>query len=151
MPQGCLDDYFWILASLSNQTKSRGGKDLQVSHDEANNRWPGGRPVVLTNDQIKDHMLNLLEPNIFNRWYSNTIVNYNFAGFVNDQCIEPEIGFSPADYFSREIQGNQTEDTTSALTWHFPIEDLGATEWFCIRLPLYPKGKFQTTEKAEAC
>ncbi len=139
VPQGSLDDLFWILASVSNQTTSRGGKDLHVSHDEVN-RWPGGRPVVVTNDQIRDHMINLLEPKLFNRWYSNVMVNINFTGFVNDACIDPEIGFSPADFFSREIQGNPTKDAGSGSAWHFPVEDWETTDWFCIRLP-NSKGK----------
>ena len=133
VPQGCLDDYFWILATVSDQGRPRKGKSLSVSQEKGGQRWPGGRPVVLTNDQIRDHQLHLLEPRVFNRWYSNTMVNYNFTGFVDDECIDPEIGFSPADFFSREIQMNKSGGSSSV--WHFPVHDWGPTEWFCIRIP----------------
>lgn len=132
MPQGCLDDYFWILASISKQTVSRGGKSLRVPQDDKGKRWPGGRPVVLTNDQIRDHKPHLIDTKLFNRWYSNTIVNYNFTGFVDDECIDPDIGFNPADFFSREIQKNTSG---AASVWHFPVHDWEATDWFCLRLP----------------
>lgn len=128
---GTIDDYFWIGASLSDQSASRKNVDLHVSHEEGG-RWPGSRPVVLTNDQIRDHKVGLMEPKLFNRWYSNTIVNYNFTGFVDDECIDPEIGFSPADFFSREIQMNKSGGGNA---WHFPVHDWESTDWFCVRIP----------------
>jgi hypothetical protein len=131
VPAGCLDDYFWILASVSEQTVARNGRILDVEAGDSA-RWPGTRPVLLSNDQMRDHKLELLEPMLFRRWYSNFIVNYNFSGFVGDTCTSPEIGFSPADFFSREIQGNA--DRTGEMVWHFPIAD-SRDQWFCVRLP----------------
>jgi hypothetical protein len=132
VPAGCLDDYFWILASVSEQSVSRNGRELGVEAGDRL-RWPGTRPVILSNDQLRDHKLELLEPMLFRRWYSNFIVNYNFSGFVGDACTSPEIGFSPADFFSREIQGNR--DATGTMVWHFPIADT-RDEWFCVRIPI---------------
>lgn len=83
---------------------------------------------------MRDHQIEMLEPMLFRRWFSNYIVNYNFAPFVNGRSAHhSEIGFSPADFFSREIQGNKDED--GSMIWHFPIagEDC---EWFCIRIPV---------------
>ena len=96
-------------------------------------RWPGTRPVLITNDQMRDHQVEMLDPIIFRRWYSNYVVNYHFAPFVNGSSTHPEIGFSPADFFSREIQGNRLAD--GSMVWHFPIvgED---KEWFCVRIPV---------------
>jgi hypothetical protein len=150
VPAGHHDDYFWILASTTKQTASTGGQDLYVSpsttttlEDQSDNnttqhsRWPGTRPVVLTNDNMRDHKLGLLEPMLFRRWYSNYIVNYNFAAFVGSECTHPDIGFHPADFFSREIQGNRRidddndDDGSSSMVWHFPIADK-VDEWFCI-------------------
>lgn len=129
VPPGFLDDYYWILASVSKQTTSRNGRDLTVPPDDPSLRWPGTRPVLMTNDQMRDHKLGMLEPMIFRRWYSNYIVNYNFPAFVGSECSHPEIGFSPADFFSREIQRNQTSDGDNA--WHFPISDMQDV-WFCL-------------------
>lgn len=132
VPRGFLDDYYWILASLSKQTVSRKGRDLFVEPLNAEGRWPGGRPVLVSNDQMRDHKVGMLEPRLFRRWYSNFIVNYSFAGFINDHCISDGIQFSPADFYSREIQGNKLN---GAVAWHFPILDT-EDEWFCLRLPL---------------
>lgn len=132
VPQGCLDDYFWLLASVSDQSNCQ-SKDSQSGDTR---KWPGARPVVMTNDQIRDHMeFQFLGPRLFNRWYSSTIMNYNFTGFVGDECIDPEIAFTPADMYSREIQGNtaRVNAKIDGATWHLPVQDWD--DWFCIRLP----------------
>jgi hypothetical protein len=77
----------------------------------------------------------MLEPKLFNRWLSSTIVNYSFTGFVDDVCVDPEIVFNPADSFSREIQGNASANEDSSMCWHIPVQDWPATDWFCVRLP----------------
>ncbi|GKY97322.1 hypothetical protein MPSEU_000690600 [Mayamaea pseudoterrestris] len=132
VPRGFLDDFYWILASLSKQSKARNGSDLFVQPDNADGRWPGGRPVLISNDQMRDHKIGMLEPRLFRRWYSNFIVNYNFAGFVNDACTSEEIDFTPADFYSREIQANAA---AGATVWHMPISET-EDEWLCIRIPL---------------
>lgn len=143
VPARCLDDYYWMLASVSNQTVSGKGKDLTVSppsqssgcneDDEQKQQWPGVRPMLLSNDQMRDHKMELLAPRLFRRWTSSHIVNYNFTAFVDDECVDTEIGFSTPDFFSREIQGNPTKRGTMA--WHFPVSDWDANERFCIQLP----------------
>jgi hypothetical protein len=132
VPQGFLDDFYWILASIADQTKSRKGKSLYVAPDNPAGRWPGARPILLSNDQMRDHKIGMMEPMLFRRWHSNFIVNYNFAAFVDGECPHPEIGFRAADAFSREIQGNPMPDGSVAL--HFPIQETD-DEWFCIRIP----------------
>eukprot|EP00977_Amphora_coffeiformis_P024453 scaffold15910_cov193-Amphora_coffeaeformis.AAC.7 len=129
VPSGFLDDYYWILASVSKQTNSRAGRDLTVPPDDPSGRWPGTRPVLITNDQMRDHKLAMLEPMLFRRWYSNYIVNYNFPAFVGSECSRPEIGFSPADFFSREIQCNKMSNGNTV--WHFPVSDMQDV-WFCL-------------------
>jgi hypothetical protein len=128
-PQGCLDDYFWILASVSEQSS-------ESSSLKASRRWSGAIPVVLTNDKSEDHKeLQMLGPKLFNRWLSSTIVNYSFTGFVDDVCVDPEIIFHPVDAFSREVQGNASANEESSMCWHMPVQDWPATDWFCVRLP----------------
>lgn len=131
---GYLDDYYWILASVSNQTNSRNGQDLNVAKGDDSGRWPGARPILVSNDQMRDHKIEMLEPLLFRRWYSNFIVNYNFTGFVGGDCPNAEIGFSAADFFSREIQGNK--DPHGATVWHIPLADTD-DEWLCLRIPTH--------------
>lgn len=133
VPKLCLDDYYWMLASVSEQTKSRKGVDLTVAPGNEEGRWAGTRPMLVTNDQMRDHKLELIEPRLFRRWYSCHIVNYNFTAFVDDECVDHEIGFSTADFFSREIQDNPTSGGGTA--WHFPVSDWELNERFCIRIP----------------
>ena len=132
VPAGFLDDYYWILASVADQTTSRKGRSLSVASDNPEGRWPGERPVLVTNDQMRDHRLAIAEPILFRRWHSNYIVNYDFPAFVNAECSYPEISFGAADAFSREIQSNKGSD--GATVWHFPLSGT-ENEWFCIRLP----------------
>jgi hypothetical protein len=132
VPGGCLDDYYWMLASVSNQTRSRNEVDLHVPTDNTEGRWPGTRPMLITNDQMRDHKLGLMEPRLFRRWTSCYIVNYSFTAFVKAESIDREIGFSTADFFSREIQRNETN---TGAVWHFPVSDWDLDDRFCIRIP----------------
>jgi hypothetical protein len=67
---GHLDDFYWMMASISDQTASRKGADLTVPPQDESGRWPGMRPMLVTNDQMRDHRLELMEPRLFRRWYS---------------------------------------------------------------------------------
>jgi len=148
VPAGCLDDYYWMIASVADQTASRrrlvgeeGEEDhtaaaatllsLDVAPGNEGGRWPGARPSLISNDQMRDHRLELLEPRLFRRWASTHIVNYHFpntASIGHDGAEEDEedttastgitedgggqddgdvIVFSQADFFSHEIQGNR--------------------------------------------
>ena len=140
-----LDDFYWIVSTVSSQSVSRQGKDISVPSGNSQGRWPGTRPVIITNDQMRDHQLDLLDPFLFRRWFSNYIVNYNFAAFVGGVCTHPYIGFTPADFFSKEIQGSKNGD--GSTTWHFPISNT-ENEWFCSRIPT--KNHFTIKLKPEA-
>jgi hypothetical protein len=120
------------VSSVSSQTVSRQGRDISVPHGNSKGRWPGTRPVLITNDQMRDHQLDLLDPFLFRRWFSNYVVNYSFAAFMGRVCTHPDIGFTPADFFSREIQSSK--DQYGSTTWHFPISHT-ENEWFCCRIP----------------
>jgi len=137
VPQRCLDDYYWMLASVSNQTMSRNRADLSVAPN-SEGRWPGLRPIVISNDRMRDHKLELLEPRLFRRWYSSHMIRYEFSPF-KDAELTREIMFSAADFFSREIQGNPAPDATSessgGMAWHFPVKEWKWNERFCLRVP----------------
>lgn len=131
-----------MLASISDQTTSRNGQDLSVPNNDPNGRFPGTRPMLITNDQMRDHRFELLEPRLFRRWYGCHIVNYNFTAFVlGESTPNNEIGFSQADFFSREIQGNpcpvsDAENQWGGQAWHFPVNDWELDERFVIRIPV---------------
>lgn len=98
-----------MLASVSRKSSSQRGLDLDVPVDDKDGRWPGARPMLISNDQMRDHKLGLLEPKLLRRWFGCYIVNYNFTAFVGKESVDREIGFSTADIFSREIQEKTTQ------------------------------------------
>lgn len=134
VPPRCLDDYYWMLASVSNQTVARNKCDMQVPADNAEGRFPGLRPMLVTNDQMRDHKLELLEPREFRRWCSCHIVNYDIAPFEkNEWDDERAVHFSPADIFSREVQGNAHTNGRD-MVWHFPVTGWDEPSRLCLWL-----------------
>jgi len=129
----CLDDYYWMLASVSDQTAARKGMEIDVPPNNPEGRWPGLRPIIVSNDQMRDHKLELLQPRLFRRWVSSFIIKYDFTSVVDEKWDEREVIFSPAEHFSREIQENSCPD--GQMTWHFPVSEWGKDERFCIKLP----------------
>jgi len=124
VPVACLDDYYWMLASVANQTSESFAKPHVIETGNHQGRFPGLRPMLITNDQMRDHRLSLLEPREFRRWISCHIVNYNISGYKQDEWLEDrKITLFPADFFSREIQGN-AHPNRNGTVWHFPV-----TEW----------------------
>ena len=128
----CLDDYYWMISSVSSQTRSNENKELETVSPNDDKKWPGARPILITNDQMRDHKLELLEPRLFRRWCSSHIVNYSFPPYAKDEAEEREIDFKPADFFSYEIQGNQSNDN---IVWHIPISEWGEKDRFCVKVP----------------
>jgi hypothetical protein len=131
VPARCLDDYYWMLASVSNQTDARQLSDLGVSANDEGGRFPGLRPMLITNDQMRDHKLELLEPREFRRWRSCHIVNYDIAAYEKNEWEERTVQFVPADFFSREIQGN-LHGNGKDMVWHFPVTEWQEHSRFCI-------------------
>lgn len=131
VPVGSLDDYYWMYASVSME-----GEYIEPGNEEG--RWPGARPMLISNDKLRDHQMALLEPRLFRRWYSNFLVNFTFSAFIGDECVDKDIGFRTADFYSREIQGNPTVDDEGnecGTVWHFPVTDWDENESLCIRIP----------------
>jgi len=133
VPPMCLDDMYWMLASVSNQTISTNGLSIDVPKNNEEGRFPGLRPIVISNDKMRDHKDELLDEREFRRWACSHIVNYNFTEFIEDQRDEREISFHAADIFSDEIQGNECPG--GGVAWHFPVSEWDANERLCLRLP----------------
>lgn len=133
VPPKCLDDYYWMMASIVGQD------DTVVNAEGQEGRFPGIRPMLITNDQMRDHKLELLEPRLFRRWCSCHVVNYSFPDSYSDEWDERPLDFYPADVFSREIQGNPSAFTADqhpvgSLCWHFPVSEWDDHELFCLRI-----------------
>ena len=127
VPSGCLDDYYWMLASVANQPGDLSNTDT--------NRLSGLRPLLITNDQMRDHKLSLLEPRAFRRWTSCHVVNYDIKPYVEDECESREVEFFPADKFSKEIQGNKAEKYEgNNMAWHFPVTGWPESDRLCVCL-----------------
>lgn len=133
VPHLCLDDYYWMLASVSNQTVSRQSKDLTVSSSEKG-RFPGVRPILVTNDQMRDHKLGLLKSREFRRWSSCHIVNYQIEKTDGDEWEEKTTMLFPADFFSREIQCNPWGEGAARDAWHFPVTEWNENDRFLISI-----------------
>ncbi len=132
VPRLCLDDYYWMLGSVSNQTNARQHEDLSVPIGDDHGRFPGMRPMLVTNDKMRDHKLDLLEPREFRRWCSCHIVNYHVSAYEENEWTEKrQVTFSPADFFSREIQSNQLENSKGNV-WHFPVSNWEESHWLCL-------------------
>jgi hypothetical protein len=130
------DDLFLMIGSLCDQVNARKGVDLTVEPDNPQRRWPGIRPVLITNDQFRDNWPNVLDGRLFRRWYSSCVVNYKFVGFYDNECADDHISFSPGEFFSREIQCNTLRSAKGDETvWHFPVSDWGNDGWFCVKIP----------------
>ena len=112
VPEWCLDDYYWMIGSVVAHTR--------ISPNEKS--LPGLRPLLITNDQMRDHKLALLEPRLFRRWTSCHIVRYDYGLYEGDEWLEDRAIFlEHADSFSHEIQANPTPTGTTA--WHIPIAE----------------------------
>ncbi len=135
VPARCLDDYYWMLSSVSRQSVSSNGANLDVPPHNEEGRWPGTRPMLITNDQMRDHKLELLDPRLFRRWSSSYIVNYDFPPLPSDRTSDKEITFQPADFFSREIQCNRSNGNDHDIVWHFPVNEWDRNDRFCVRIP----------------
>ena len=122
----CLDDYYWMISSVCYG-------DLRVSSNRSGGRFPGLRPMLVTNDQMRDHKLELLESRLFRRWTSCHVVNYNIS--IGEEWERRDVHFFPADVFSREIQANEgTVLGRNATAWHFPVTNWNEPDRFCVAI-----------------
>jgi hypothetical protein len=133
VPKACLDDYYWMISSVANKAAQH-DSDGTTTPSNLGTQMPGLRPILVTNDQMRDHKLELLEPRLFRRWTSCHIVNYNLHPYEQNEWETRRIEFSPADAFSREIQGNPATTHTGATAWHFPVDEWGHHDRLCVLL-----------------
>jgi hypothetical protein len=133
VPTRCFDDYYWMLASI---TKQKGLDPESTINQSSGSVLPGIRPLLVSNDQMRDHKLELLEPKLFRRWFSTHIVTFTISHFAEDEWEDRTIRFAPADSFSCEIQGNPiVRQGMAGTAWHLPIADWEPrSSRFCIAI-----------------
>ena len=132
VPSGCLDDYYWMLSSVAQQKSRSNYVQQHVPTDDATGRFPGLRPLLVTNDQMRDHRLALLEPRLFRRWASCHIVKYHIEPLEDEKPVKNAVTFYPADFFSREIQCNKAFRLGDSTVWHIPIAEWPEPDRLCI-------------------
>jgi proteinaceous RNase P len=106
-PMGSNDDWYWMYAAVA----------------------AGPKGILISNDEMRDHLFNLLAPKYFKKWKQRHQVRYTFSG-------EPDtLSFQHPPPFTRCTQVLRNENGGSS--WMFPIldeneEEISTTkEWLC--------------------
>ncbi|CAM9560077.1 unnamed protein product [Discosporangium mesarthrocarpum] len=112
---GADDDFYWMLFTILS---------------------PEGRACVVTNDEMRDHRMALLQPVPFQRW-KNTQVR-RFRILWDSACTSRQGTRTPLEvvvqdppHFTRDMQGTSPRGGVS--TWHIPLGDTG-DQWLCLDL-----------------
>ena len=63
-----------MLASVSDQLTSTGGRSIHVPKNNEQGRFPGPRPMVIINDKMRDHKMDLIDKRAFRWWCCSHIV-----------------------------------------------------------------------------
>jgi hypothetical protein len=104
-PVGANDDWYWMLGS--------------VCRDDAPAR-------VVSNDQMRDHRLALLEPRPFLRWKTSQLVRFNLSHayepdrLAAGEITPPEFQLRRPPAYSPEIQRSVAAD--GRRVWHIPVK-----------------------------
>jgi len=102
-PHGSNDDWYWMLSTVIDE---------------------GETVRVVTNDQMRDHRLALLDPRPFLRWKTTRIIRFDFSHawepekIANGTSDIPQVTLIQPPVISPEIQRSSDEEH---MIWHFPI------------------------------
>lgn len=92
-PQGSNDDWYWMYAAVSC------GQD----------------GLLISNDEMRDHLFNLLAPKYFSKWKQRHQMRYSFSGDPSTLQFQNPPPFTTC---SQNLKGS----------WMFPSED---GQWLC--------------------
>ncbi|KAJ9533160.1 hypothetical protein QJQ45_018250 [Haematococcus lacustris] len=98
-PHGSNDDWYWMYAAV--RARHQG--------------------LLVSNDELRDHIFSLLRPKHFLKWKAHHIVHYTFTPF---QHIPPQLIYPPA--YTSCVQQLRNG------TWMFPCAG-GGDRWLCAR------------------
>ena len=98
-PRLCLDDYYWMAASVCNQTAATEVRAYSVENitDGCGLERAGVRPIIISNDEMRDHRLSLVAPRLFSRWRENQICYFNFGVRRDNSTLVGEDGIELAN------------------------------------------------------
>ena len=105
-PHRMNDDWFWLYAAIYSS------QFIQ-------------QPLVITNDQMRDHHFQMLSQRCFLKWRERHVVRFGFKNLYNHR-VPPTFWF-PLPYSTRiqnNIQDNES-DHAKSLIWHFPVRQKG--------------------------
>lgn len=117
VPYRSNDDWFWLYTTV----------------------FKGGRTLLVTNDEMRDHHFQMLSQKAFLRWKERHQVYFNLGGYEGNARA---VKVTPPAHFSKCIQGPGTLSTPAAATggggkkkafWHFPRAE--SEEWLCVQSP----------------
>ena len=105
-PTGSNDDWYWMHAVVQ----------------------AGPRGLLISNDQMRDHIFQLLSPKFFPKWRARHQVTFEF--WDNHLTFERPAKFSTC--IQRDVPtAADGEQAAEALGWHFPPSE--TQEWLCVR------------------
>ena len=93
------DDWFWLYACLYSSSN-------------------GKRPIVVTNDLMRDHHFKMLSRRYFLQWRERHVVNFVFPSRADTAA---PIFIFPQSYSSR-IQSHDATEEGAPIRWHFPVQ-----------------------------
>ena len=135
VPPDYFDDYYWMLGSIATQKAGSSEHALHVPPNDPSGRSPGLRPIVVTNDLMRDHRLDLLEERLFRRWTSCHMVAYSIQHQNETNYKDSEVSLIPADFFSCEIQRNIAAKFGDNTTiWHVPVAGWPEHDRLCLMI-----------------
>lgn len=104
IPHGQNDDWFWMYLCL---------RSMQLS----------GRPIVVSNDLMRDHLWRMQSPKYFSKFQNCHVCQYSIK--FGEDGVNQYTFFPPAKY-STTIQKN-------ANFWHIPYQRDGSVRWLVIK------------------
>eukprot|EP00752_Nemacystus_decipiens_P005171 g4693.t1 len=95
------DDWYWLYAAV----------------------FAGGRVLVLTNDEMRDHHFSMLSHRSFQRWKERHQARFSFGEWNEETSSRELITEEPRSYSKRTQKGVDS--------WHVPLEK--SSDWLCAR------------------
>lgn len=90
----------------------------------------GGRTLVVTNDEMRDHHFRMLSHRSFQRWKERHQVHFSFGDWGEEKPWKREVLLEEPCAYSQRIQHSIHAELSTEL-WHIPVE--GSEDWLCIR------------------
>eukprot|EP00903_Cladosiphon_okamuranus_P008688 g8324.t1 len=95
------DDWYWLYAAV----------------------FTGGRVLVLTNDEMRDHHFSMLSHRSFQRWKERHQARFSFGEWDEETTSRELFPDEPRSYSKRTQKGVDS--------WHIPLES--SSDWLCAR------------------